>query len=154
MTGGWISPVNTMFYRVVNAESGEDDTQKRVTVLRRTEVMATARTSVLQATVGADKINVDDRALLDYVVRFSVDFFGMFNGTVNYVPMTQAEWQLNPELIRGVLLDVAVRTPQQETDFTNDVPQAAFKLYQGLGAARVRRLRAELLLPNVANRNL
>ncbi|HET8936003.1 MAG TPA: prepilin-type N-terminal cleavage/methylation domain-containing protein [Polyangiales bacterium] len=155
MNGGWIAPVNTMFYRAVNAEGVEDDMLKRNVVLRRSEVMPSARGTLLTATVGSDKIYVDDRALLDYVVRFSVDFFGAFNGpAVSHVAMTQAEWQSNPQRIRGVLLDVAVRTPQQETDFTADVPSAAFRLYQGLGAARVRRLRAELLLPNVANRNL
>lgn len=156
MNGGWIAPVNTMFYRVVDADAdhGEDDALKRNTVLRRTEVTPEAREQELTATVGSDKILVDDRALLDYVVRFSVDFFGMFDGRVSYVTMTEAEWLANPERIRGVRLDLAVRTPQQETDFNNDVPMAAFKLYKGQGAARVRRLRAELLLPNVANRNL
>lgn len=156
MNGGWIAPVNTMFYRVVDADAdhGEDDALKRNTVLRRTEVMPSARTTTLTAMVGSDRISVDDRALVDYVVRFSVDFFGMFDGRVSYVTMTEAELLANPERIRGVRLDLAVRTPQQETDFANDVPQAAFKLYPGLGAARVRRLRAEMLLPNVANRNL
>lgn len=154
MSGGWIAPVNTMFYRAVNAEAGEDDMLTRNVVLRRSEVTAADRNALLTATIGSDRVNLDDRAILDYVVRFSVDFLGAFNGTLSHVPMTQGEWQLNPERIRAVVLDVAVRTAQQETDFNNDVPTAAFRLYEGLGAARVRRLRAELLLPNVANRNL
>jgi hypothetical protein len=154
MNGGWIAPVNTMFYRVVNSEVGEDDVLKRVTVLRRSEVKPEARATLLTAVVGSDTIDVENRSLLDYVVRFNVDFLGMIDGAVSHVPMTEAEWQANPERVRGVILDIAVRTPQQETDFTNDVPAAAFKLYEGAGAARVRRLRAELLLPNIANRNL
>jgi prepilin-type N-terminal cleavage/methylation domain-containing protein len=154
MNGGWIAPVNTMWYRVTNAETADDDAQKRVTVLKRSEVKADARTTLLTAAVAADRIVVEDRTLLDFVVRFNVDFLGMFDGKVSYQPMTQAEWLANPERIRGVVLDVAVRTSQQETDFTNDVPVAAFKVYPGLGAARVRRMHAELLLPNIANRNL
>lgn len=156
MDGGWIAPVNTMFYRVMNAEAGEDDAQKRTTVLRRSEVKAESRLELLEATIGADRIRVEDRSLLDYVVRFKVDFL-MFNDAntgISHVPMTETEWRDNPQRVRGAIIDIATRTPQQETDFTQNVPNAAFKLYSGKGAARVRRMRAELLLPNVANRNL
>jgi prepilin-type N-terminal cleavage/methylation domain-containing protein len=161
MNGGWIAPVNTYFYRVVNAETSEDDAQRRVTVLRRSEVMAENRNNLLTAQVGAERVNVEDRALLDYVVKFNVSFLGWFPGTggvnrVSYVPMTQVEVVTNPHFVRGVILDVAVRTPQQEPDFTADVPTAAFKIWAGTntGAARVRRMRAEMLMPNLANRNL
>ncbi|HET8934937.1 MAG TPA: prepilin-type N-terminal cleavage/methylation domain-containing protein [Polyangiales bacterium] len=153
MNGGWIAPVNTYRYRVVDAETVEDDAYKRVTVLRRTEVTAELRTKPLEASNGIERIVVEDRSLLDYVVRFKVDFLGMF-GKVSHVAMTEPEVQNFPELIRGVVLDVAVRTPQQEPDFTSDVPRSAFKVFVGTGAARVRRLRAELLLPNIANRNI
>jgi hypothetical protein len=156
MSGGWIAPVNTMFYRVVDAESGEDDALKRVTVLRRSEVTPETRTNLLIGVVGVDQVSIEDRALLDYVVRFNVDFLAAFDGKVSHVPMTEAEWQANPERIRGVVLELAVRTPQAEPEFTANVPTAAFKMLagQGTGAARIRRMRAELLLPNIANRNL
>lgn len=161
MDGGWIAPVNTLLYRVVNADAnaGEDDNQGRTTVLRRLEVRPESRETPLVATVGADQVRVEDRSLLDYVVRFKVDFLMMLNdqrvdNRISHVPMTQLEWQNTPQRIRGAIIDVAVRTPYQEVDFTQDVSRAAFKLYQGTGAARVRRMRAELLLPNLANRNL
>jgi prepilin-type N-terminal cleavage/methylation domain-containing protein len=161
MEGGWIAPVNTMFYRVTNAELSEDDNQKRTTVLRRTEVKPDSRLVPLEATVGSDRVRVEDRSLLDYVVRFKVDFLMMNSeaserdSRISYVPMTELEWLDSPQRVRGARIDVAVRTPQQEPDFTADVAAAAFKLYYpGKGAARVRRMRAELLLPNIANRNL
>jgi hypothetical protein len=161
MDGGWIAPVNTLFYRVVDAENDEQDNQKRTTVLRRTEVKPDSREAPLEATVGSDRVRVEDRSLLDYVVRFKIDFI-MPNDEltdrdrrISFVPMTELEWMDRPQRVRGVRIDVAVRTPQQEPDFTQDVPRAAFRvLAVGKGAARVRRMHAELLLPNVANRNL
>ena len=158
MDGGWIAPVNTLFYRVEDADPdrGEDDFQKRTTVLRRTEVKAEARMEPLEATIGGTRVRVEDRSLLDYVVRFKVDFLMLndINRRISYVPMLETEWSTAPQRVRGAIIDIAVRTPHQESDFTQDVQTSAFKLYAGKGAARVRRLRAELLLPNVANRNL
>jgi hypothetical protein len=158
MEGGWIAPVSTLRYYVDNANTngrtGEDDPVGRVTVLRRTEVLPSQRQEALKVNVSGEEIFADDRAVLDYVVRFSVDFLMLTGaGAVSPVPMTTAEWANDPRLVRGAILDVAVRTSQQEPGFTSDVPSAAFHLYKGLGAARIRRMRAEVLLPNVANRN-
>jgi prepilin-type N-terminal cleavage/methylation domain-containing protein len=159
MEGGWISPVNVMYYRVEDADAArdEDDVLKRTTVLRRTEVKPAQLTSPLEGTVDGKLVNLEDRSLLDYVVRFKVDFLmleTLNNTRISYVPMTELEWRDAPQRVRGAIIDLAVRTPQQEPDFTQDVPTSAFKLFKGKGAARVRRLRAELLLPNIASRNL
>jgi len=162
MDGGWIAPVNTLRYHMLNADEskGEDQAGGRNVVLRRTEVDPTNRISVLRATVGTALEDVEDRVLLDHVVRFRVDFLmaeppptSPIPSLISYIPMTQAEVIAEPRLIRGVVLDVAVRTPQQEPEFTAGVARSAFQLYAGLGAARVRRMRAELLLRNIADRN-
>jgi prepilin-type N-terminal cleavage/methylation domain-containing protein len=159
MEGGWIAPVNTMYYRVEDADADhEDDPLKNTTVLKRTEVMPEKRTDALESQIGGKTVVLEDRWLLDYVVRFKVDFLMLdpqrSNDRISYVPMTEAEVLEAPQRVRGAIIDIAVRTPKQESDFTQDVPTSAFKLFEGKGAARVRRMRAELLLPNIANRNL
>jgi hypothetical protein len=127
-------------------------------VLKRTEVMPEKRTDALESQIDGKTVVLEDRWLLDYVVRFKVDFLMLdpqrSNERISYVPMTEAEVLEAPQRIRGAIIDIAVRTPKQESDFTQDVQTAAFKLFEGKGAARVRRMRAELLLPNIANRNL
>ena len=158
MTGGWIAPVNVMHYSVVNATATEDASDGRMTVLRRTEMKPDRHTDPLVPVgAGGNGLPIDDRALLDYVVRFDVNFIMRAVNTVvmDYTTRTVAEVVANPERVRGVILEVAVRTPQADPEFTTAVPTAAFRVHQkGPGAARVRRARAELLLPNIANRGL
>ena len=154
MNGGWIAPVNTMYYHVADSNTQEDDALKRLVVLRRQEVLPSNRTQVLNVMQGSDSVPVEDRALLDYVVKFNVSFLGMFDGAFSRVPMTDLEYAAYPERVRGVIIELGVRTSQQDSEFTSLVPTAAFKVVAGVGAARVRRLRAELLLPNIAYRNL
>jgi len=157
MEGGWIAPVSTMFYRVEDADPvrAEDDALGRTTVLRRTEVKPDDRLKPVETQGG---VRIEDRSLLDYIVRFKVDFLMLDppgDTRISYVPMTQAEWTTSPQRARAAIIDLAVRTPQQESDFVQNVPTAAFKIFQpGRGAARVRRMHAEVLMPNVANRNL
>lgn len=156
MNGGWIAPVNVMHYSVVDATIREDASDGRMTVLRRTEVRPDRRGDPL--TPAGDTTPLEDRALLDYVVRFNVDFLMRSANTVlmDYSIQPRGTVMANPERIRGVILELAVRTAQPEPEFTSAVPAAAFRVYrqQGSGAARVRRARAELLLPNIANRGL
>jgi hypothetical protein len=156
MSGGWIAPVNTMYYHVGDSNNLEDDAMKRLVVLKRQEVLPDNRTQPLNVTTGSASGPIEDRALLDYVVRFNVDFLGVFDDKkLSRVPLTELEFAANPQRVRGVIIELAVRTSQQDSEFTVDVPTAAFKVVKGgLGATRVRRLRAELLLPNVAYRNL
>ncbi|MET0386432.1 MAG: prepilin-type N-terminal cleavage/methylation domain-containing protein [Polyangiales bacterium] len=152
MNGGWIAPVNTLRYSVVDATAAEDSTDARMTVLRRTEVQTGARTQTLMLTGGMTQVPVEDRAFLDYVVRFSVGFqlTRVDTPRMNFTPDTAANVLANPERIRGVILDVAVRTAQQEPSFLSNVPTSAFRVYTSPGAARVRRAHAELMLPNIA----
>jgi prepilin-type N-terminal cleavage/methylation domain-containing protein len=158
LDSGWIAPVNTYWYHVVSpdAGTGEEDSRKQNVVLRRTEVDPAHRQVPLVGQVGANSVSIEDRTILDYVVRFNVDFLGILDGKVNFVPLTTTDFMNNPERVRGVVIDLAVRTSVADPDFTADVAKAAFKLNKGAGtgAARVRRMRAELLMPNMAFRNL
>jgi prepilin-type N-terminal cleavage/methylation domain-containing protein len=151
MNGGWISPLNTIRYWVDNATAAEDSTGQ-VAMLRRQEVQPGSRTQLLMSSAGTP---IDDRALLNYVVKFNVDFIMRDNTRMmNFVPATAAEWRANPERVRGAIIDIAVRTAQQDSVYVSGVPESAFRLFGQTGAARVRRARAELLLPNLANRGL
>lgn len=156
MTGGWIAPVNAMHYSVVDATKEEDASDQRMTVLRRTEVQSNAHQTPLSS-VGNNGTPIEDRALLDYVVRFNVDFIMRATNTptMDYTLRPYSDFQSFPERIRGVVLHLAVRTSQPEPDFTSMVPDAMFRVNStGVGAARVRHARAELLLPNLASRGL
>jgi hypothetical protein len=160
LSGGWIAPVNTMYYHAGDSNDKEDDAMQRLVVLKRQEVLSDNRIQPLNVIQGSESVPSEDRSLLDYVVKFNVTFMGMFPDPVtgapvfSRVPMTQLELLANPERVRGVIIEVAARTSQQDSEFTSDVPTAAFKVVKGLGAARVRRLRAELLMPNLAYRKL
>lgn len=158
LNGGWIAPVNTMRYAVVDA-TGEERSRiglNRVSVLRRTEVQPGARTQPLRLTLGSED-PVEDRALLDYVVHFNVNFMlRRDDGTsiVTMMPFADTAVRANPERVRGVIIDLAARTAEHEPEYSADVAAAAFRVHDTAGAARVRRAHAELLLPNVAYRGL
>jgi hypothetical protein len=98
---------------------------------------------------------VDDRAILDYVVGFNVDFRMGAVDTVNWQPALAAVVNANPEQVRSVIIDIAVRTPEQDPHmlYQNDGALRSFKVFENVpGAARVRRVSAEVLIPNVAQR--
>jgi prepilin-type N-terminal cleavage/methylation domain-containing protein len=163
---GWISPLNTIRYRVQNAAGVEDSrtTPGTVAVLRRTEVNPAAKQNNLMVTIGGVQQSADDRVVLDHVVRFSVEFL-LTNAsnaprTLNYVPATQAAVQGEPQRVRGAIVELVVRTPEHESEGSASMPAVPalpampalrpFRLSNTRGAARTRSLRAELLLPNVA----
>jgi prepilin-type N-terminal cleavage/methylation domain-containing protein len=154
---GWIAPVNTIGYRVVNAADTEvsRSTVNRVALLRRTELLPTNKAQPL--TLPGNGPRVDDRAILDYVVSFDVQFLlrGGAPSSVNFLPTTEANVDAFPERLRGVIIDLASRTTEQELEFDSQSlpPGLAFRVLNTRGGARVRRLHAELLLPNVAYRN-
>jgi prepilin-type N-terminal cleavage/methylation domain-containing protein len=151
---GWIAPVNTINFQVVNA-AGDEVTRvggNRVSVLHRTEVLPTNKATPL--TRPGVNVPIDDRSILDYVVNFHLEFLlsgGSIN-SVNFVPTAEANVKQTPERLRGVIINLASRTTEQEPQFISSGLQIglAFRVLATPGAARVRRLRAELLLPNVA----
>jgi Tfp pilus assembly protein PilE len=156
---GWIAPVNTLRYHVVNATAAADISRigtNRVAVLRRTEMDPSDKSVELKITDGTGTRNVDDRAVLDYVVRFRVDFLLRDAGSpnqVNLVPATEAMVQANPEYVRGAIIELAARTSEHEPDMDvtlNTARLPPFRvLKQPQGAARTRALRAEIFIPNV-----
>jgi prepilin-type N-terminal cleavage/methylation domain-containing protein len=158
VNGGWIAPVNTIGYRVVNATDVTEvsrSTVNRVALLRRTELMPDDKTKALQLPGNGPR--VDDRAILDFVVSFNVQFItrgGTLN-SVNFLPTTKANLDAASERVRGVIIDLASRTAEHETEFDAlSLPAGlAFKVFGTPGGARVRRLHAELLLPNIAYKN-
>jgi prepilin-type N-terminal cleavage/methylation domain-containing protein len=158
IVGGWISPINTLRYRVDNATGIQVSRTgvNRVAVLKRTEVKPEDKANEL-VRVGTNTF-LDDRALLDYVVNFRVSFMMRNSGSpvVNFAPATDAAVRLNPEQVRGVLIDLSARTAEQEPDFFNAGQNLSFRVLSTMqqGAARVRRLRAEILMPNIAYRRL
>jgi Tfp pilus assembly protein PilE len=157
-TGGWISPINTIRYHVDDAGVTEQSRigVNRVSVLRRTEVDPADKTKALTVTEAGVTRNADDRAVLDYVVRFNVDFLMHANGAPRNViltPAPEANVQANPEFIRGAIIELAARTAEHEPDMDVSLSAARlppFRVFKTQGAARTRSLRAELFLPNIA----
>ena len=155
--GGWIAPVNTIRYAVQDATADEVSrigTTNQIAVLRRGEV-APDNKGVLLTNQGT-AVPIDDRTVLDYVVRFNVNFMIADLGAnrTSLMPATDAAVRLAPQQVRGVIIDLAARTAEHEPEFFNAVNGLAFRLRSSTGAARVRQLHAELLLPNVAARGL
>ena len=158
VTAGWISPVNTIRYRVVAATGTEASRvgPNDVAVLRRTEVNPANRAAALTVNAAGNVVNADDRVVLDYVVRFDVNFLLRNTATTNQaqlVPATQAEIAANPERIRTAIIELAARTPVHEPLMdvrlgTMRLPP--FRVTNTVGSARTRALRAELFLPNIA----
>jgi Tfp pilus assembly protein PilW len=156
---GWIAPVNTIRYHAVNAvDTGVEssrvriDKKNRVAQLRRTEMDPANKAKPLER---ADGTPIDDRAILDYVVHFTVDFIVRTNdpSTISIVPATEAAVQANPEYVRGAIIELAARTAEHEPDM--DVKDTAmrwppFRVFNTQGAARTRALRAEIFMPNIA----
>jgi prepilin-type N-terminal cleavage/methylation domain-containing protein len=161
-TGGWMSPLNAIRYSVQAATGDEAPVGAAtgpIAVLRRTELDGTTLNSVTPTPLTAPGGPVDDRAILDYVVRFDLDFrlaaAGVPNNTVAWLPATAAVVNASPQQIRSVVIDLAVRTPEQDPNMLYNINSLVsfrvFPVTQNVrGAARVRRARAEVLLPNVA----
>lgn len=160
---GWISPVNAIRYFTANAvaNSGEEarfpDSAGPVAQLRRREVEPEGKRNALQ--VGG--VSAEDRSVLDYVVRFQLEFWARGAGpnTVNLADGAQATVttvNTNPEQLRSVTITLSVRTPEEDRTMaliTN--PMRSFRVFPGRastdpGAARVRTLRSEIFLPNIA----
>jgi hypothetical protein len=168
--GGWVAPVSAMRYTVRNATGVEAErfpnTHGLVGQLIREEVLPTTKNQPL---LDGNGNPVNRRAILDYVVTFNLAF--TMNGATApgnpdaYVPGTTtnvaATVNLNPERIRAVAIELAVRTPEQDPSFiwtaAGCANLACFQVFPAPpvvggrpGFARVRRARAEVFAPNVA----
>lgn len=172
---GYIAPLNAIRYDVQTAAGDEAErfanTSGPVTQLVRTEVLPEDKDDPLPSAG-------DRRAILDYVVAFNLAFqmtADTADGAAdNYVVGTATNNQAlvsgatgAPERIRAITIELAVRTPEQDPQLFWDTAQCpgASCLCAGLrcfrvfddppeqwrpGAARVRSLRAEVFVPNIA----
>jgi type II secretory pathway pseudopilin PulG len=158
--GGWVAPVNTIRYHAENASADAEMSRvrignlNRVAQLRRTEMDPAAKDKPLLRSDGSN-LPVDDRAILDYVVRFTVDFIvrTVNANTISIAPATEAVVQANPEYVRGAIIEIAARTAEHEPDMDVSLTTARlppFRVFKTQGAARTRSLRAEIFIPNVA----
>ncbi len=156
--GGWIAPVNTILYHAENATVEGEKSRvsiggvNRVAQLRRTEMDPSNKEKPLTR---ADGSTVDDRAVLDYVVRFTVDFIVRTSGprVLSIVPATEAVVQANPEFVRGAIVELAARTAEHEPGMDvqlNTARLPPFRVFNTQGAARTRSLKAEIFMPNIA----
>lgn len=169
VNGGWVAPVTALRYFVQNAPTGFEserfaNTTGPIAQLIRREVMPTDKITPLAENPG------NTRAILDYVVGFNLSF--TMNGNTapgdpdNYaaglpaVPLSASTVNTNPERIRAVGIDLAVRAPEQDPTMpwtqTGCANLRCFQVYPSSGngarrgSARVRREHAEVFVPNVA----
>jgi prepilin-type N-terminal cleavage/methylation domain-containing protein len=162
----WIAPVSAIRYTVRDAAANSLDLERfagstgPMAQLVREEVQPGNKLTPLLFN------NVPNRrAILDYVVGFNLSF--TMNGALGgigvrdvydvgqgtNVPLTV---NANPERIRSVIIELAVRTPEQDKTFPWSAEACAdMRCYQVFsdrpGSARVRRARAEVFVPNIAN---
>jgi hypothetical protein len=196
-TGGWIAPVNAIRYFVRNAPAAELAPEALATTgpmaqLIREEVQPGDKVTPLFPVVNGR--GAGTRVVLDYIVGFNLEFtstqptapglpdqYGPGQAAPqapdnDNTPPTEGEItaatdavNLNPERVRSVVIDIAVRTPESDPTFPftlNDGDNCRrMRCFQVFAApprddannvisgpaARVRRVRAEVFLPNIAN---
>jgi prepilin-type N-terminal cleavage/methylation domain-containing protein len=167
--GGWVAPVSTVRYMVRDLATGAKDVRfpainGPVAQLLRREAVPTDKASPLDP-------NLPDRSVLDYVVAFNLSFqssqgnpqlYDRSNVSTYTITGPNAEQLVrnNPEWIRSINIDLAGRSPQQDATLPFDATLCAdlrcfqvFDVDEQPGAARVRRVRAEVFIPNVAFEN-
>jgi prepilin-type N-terminal cleavage/methylation domain-containing protein len=186
VTNGWVSPVSAIHYFARNA-SGADaerfNTIDPIAQLIREEVLPSDKVAPLLAPDGTP----NSRAVLDYLVEFNLYFLsttgpgpGPPGGTAvldvataaadnnnnnNQAGTSETAVNTNPERIRSVTIDLAVRSPQADpklpwTQAGCGPPGPILKCFEVAlpdvqpGAARVRRMRAEVFVPNVGYEDL
>ena len=167
---GWVAPVSAIRYFVQNA-TGEAAARfptatGPVAQLIRQEVRPDAKRTPLSYDPVTTKPS-NTREVLDYVVAFNLAF--TMNAATsagapdNYVPgvvlggdptSIKTAVNANPERIRAVSIDLAVRTPEQDPKLPFGPTCANLGCFQVFttspGAARVRHEHAEVFVPNVA----
>lgn len=179
LNGARISPLNAIGYHVRNVpadtlEGGRGSSGVSaagpMAQLLRTEVSAITKDVTTPVTNGADPPAPIQRVVLDYVVAFNLEFtmsganLGggqpddyVIGTTTTDDSLTSGSVNANPERVRAVTIELAARTPEQDSTFPfdptlcNTVGLGCFQVFSTRpGAARVRSMRAEVFVPNVA----
>ncbi|MGD8861770.1 MAG: prepilin-type N-terminal cleavage/methylation domain-containing protein [Myxococcales bacterium] len=168
--GGWVAPVSAIRYMVRDLAEGARGvrfpaTTGPVAQLLRREVVPTDKTNSLDGT------NLPDRSVLDYAVAFNLKFQSSQGSPQSYdrdqvdtatISGTAAQDLVrdNPEWIRSISIDMAARSPHQDATLPFDASLCGdlrcFQVFppdEQPGAARVRRVRAEVFVPNIAFEN-
>lgn len=166
VNGGWVAPVSALRYFVRDAPAAENPriaANGPMAQLIRSEVDPNDKATPL-----ATNAATGTRAVLDYVVAFNLAFT-MNTATApgqpdSYVPGSRATSaaivNANPERVRAVAIELAVRSPEQDPTLpwvqANCAGVRCFQVFSSTGtgavqgSARVRREHAEVFLPNVA----
>lgn len=178
VNNGWVAPISAIRYFVQNAPADTIDAQRNqghgpIAQLWRQEVLPTDKVTPLPD-ADADPTTGDPgapRRIADYVVGFNLAFTvntqpgpnlpdvytvgATTDNTTGVDPATAP--RDNPERIRAVSIDLAVRTPEQDSALpwsTGALGCGNLRCFQVFsdrpGVARVRRMRAEVFVPNVA----
>lgn len=176
MRGGWVAPLSVIQYSAqpgagFDAERFGTTTNETVGYLMRTELEGATRTArqVVGTSGGVDVFNV--RSVLGYLAAFNVTFTMSAanldsgqadNYQVGVRTATAANVNTFPERVRAVQVTLAARLPTEDPTFpsgpapftVNCGGLRCFKIWpasQTLHAARVRVLRAEIFVPNIAS---
>jgi type II secretory pathway pseudopilin PulG len=171
--GGWIAPLSVIRYAAAEGAGSWTDAARstsmhgRIAQLRRTEVRADLKDTGFRGNV---------RHVLDYLAAFNLEF--TMNEATDpgardeYVigqrasePVNNdADVNLNPQRVRSVFIELAARLPSMDNTFpfAADVCGLPLRCYQVATegstslplstnfAARVRVLRSEVFIPNIA----
>ena len=156
--GGWIAPVSFIRYfprNEPNPDPNEAQSWGPMAQLVRQEVQPGDKATGLGSPA---------RVVLDYLVNFNLGFVAKGADAVvgaadSYTPgndtTSAAVVNANPERVRAVTIELSARTPEQDRSLAWSAAACAnLSCYQVFtdrpGASRVRTLRAEVFLPNVA----
>jgi prepilin-type N-terminal cleavage/methylation domain-containing protein len=167
-TGGWVAPVSVIQLSVTNmvGDFGRGAAIGPIGQLMRREMdpRLSQRTNMLPMNPAAIVPSFNSRSILDFVVSFNLSFTMtddtgpnqpdayIMGNTVSDNSVNQA-----PERIRAVTIDVAARLPFQDPTLPWSLNTCrggrcfeVFHQEKQPGAARVRHMRAEVFVPNVA----
>lgn len=165
LQNGWVAPLQSVEYTVQSAASA--GTTAAATnaglLLDPNETLPQLHRREFDLLTDAPRAGGEDRAILDYVVAFHVDFIvdgatvaKNDDDSIDWVAeagTAQATAAANPETIRGARILLAARASghDRELSAVGVGPLQVFRLNNARrGGARVRTLRADVFIPNLA----
>ena len=158
--GGWIAPLEVIEYQVLPIDSAGTAAAARNAALRldAADPVPQLHRREIDLTTGAPMAGGEDRVVLEYVVAFRLGFINDA-GTLTNQDQDNISWvensgnaNINPETIRAVRVLLAARSAGQDVNFAlGQNPLQSFQMDRNRrGAARVRSMRADIFIPNLA----